>query len=59
VGGYSRNRIIMYYLETKAVCCHTHFVQFLGPHQTLGGGGGRYFCRFYLTIFYARTTINK
>jgi hypothetical protein len=49
----------MYYLETKEICCHTHFGQFLDSHQTLGGEGGRYFCRFYLAIFNTRTTINK
>jgi hypothetical protein len=52
----------MYYIETKATCCHTDFGQFLGSHQTLGEGGGRYFCRFYLAVFnavlIARTTIN-
>jgi hypothetical protein len=57
------HRVIMYYIETKVVCCHTHFGQFLGSYQTLGRGGGRYFCRFYLTVFnavlVARTTINK
>ncbi len=26
----------MYYLETKAMCCHPHFGQFLCSHQTLG-----------------------
>jgi hypothetical protein len=26
----------MYYIETKAMCCHPHFGQFLGSHQTLG-----------------------
>jgi hypothetical protein len=36
------HRVITYYIETKAICCHTNFGQFLGSHQTLGGGG-RYF----------------
>jgi hypothetical protein len=53
----------MYYIETKAICCHTDFGQFLGSHQSLGGEGGRYFCRFYLAvvnvILIARTTFNK
>jgi hypothetical protein len=53
----------MYYLETKAICCHTHFGQFLCSHQTLGGGGDRYFCRFYVEVFNAvlsaRTAVNK
>jgi hypothetical protein len=53
----------MYHLETKAACCHTHFSQFSGSHQTLGGEEGRYFCRFYLAVYnavlIARTTINK
>jgi hypothetical protein len=53
----------MYYIETKAMCCHPHFGQFLGSHQTLGEGGGRYFCRFYLAVFnavlIARTTNKK
>jgi hypothetical protein len=53
----------MYYIETKAICCHTQFGQFLGTHQTLGGGGSRYFCGFYLAIInavlIARTNINK
>jgi hypothetical protein len=43
--------------------CHTHFGQFLGSHQALGGGGGRYFCRFYLAVLnavlIARITSNK
>jgi hypothetical protein len=43
----------MYYIETKAICCHIHFGQFLDSHQTLGGGGDRYFCRFYLAVFNA------
>jgi hypothetical protein len=25
----------MYFIETKAMCCHPHFGQFLGSHQTL------------------------
>jgi hypothetical protein len=33
----------MYNKETKAICYHTHFGQFLDSHQPLGGGGGRYF----------------
>jgi hypothetical protein len=37
------HRVIMYYIETKAICCRTSFGQFLGSYQTLGGGGGRYF----------------
>jgi hypothetical protein len=57
------HRVIMYYTETKAISCHTQFDQFLGSHQTLGGGGGRYFCGFYLAVFnavlIARTNINK
>jgi hypothetical protein len=40
----------MYYVETKAICCHTDFGQFLGSHQTLEGEGGGYFCRFYLAV---------
>ncbi len=52
-------RVIMYYVETTAICCHTHFGQFLGSHQTLGEGGDRCFCRFYLAICNARTSINK
>jgi hypothetical protein len=52
----------MYYIETKAICCHPHLGQFLGSHQTLGRGG-RYFCRFYLAafnaVFIARTTMTK
>ncbi len=35
----------------------------LGSHQTLGGGGGRYFCRFFFAVFnavlIARPTITK
>ncbi len=58
-----KHRVIMYCTETKAICCHPHFGLFLGSHQTLGGGGGRYFCRFYLAVFNAvlidRTIINK
>jgi hypothetical protein len=42
---------MMYYIETKAICCHTYFGQVLGSRQTLGGGGGRYLCRFYLAVF--------
>ncbi len=55
------NRVIMYYIETTAICCHTHFGQFFGSHQTLGGGIGRHFCRFYLAVLmqYSRTTIDK
>ncbi len=57
------HRVIMYHIEIKTVCCHTHFGQFLGSHQTLGGGVGRYFCRFYLAVYNAvlitKTTINK
>ncbi len=57
------HKVIMYYIETKAICCHPHFGQFLGSHQTLGGGGGRYFRRFYLAAFnavlIARTTMTK
>jgi hypothetical protein len=53
----------MFYIETKAICCHTHFGQFLGSHQTLGGEGDRYFFIFYLPVFIAvliaKTTINK
>jgi hypothetical protein len=53
----------MYYIETKAICCHTKFGQFLGSQQTLRGGGGRYFRGFYLVVFnavlIARTNINK
>ncbi len=52
--------VMMYNIETKAICCHSHFGQFLRSLQTLGGGGGRYFCRFYLAVFnavlIARTT---
>jgi hypothetical protein len=53
----------MYFIETKAMCCHPHFGQFLGSHQTwreeeVGG-----FCRFYLAVvnavLIARTTMNK
>jgi hypothetical protein len=55
--------VMMYNIETKAICCHSHFGQFLGSLQTLGGGGGGYFCRFYLAVFtavfIARTTVNK
>jgi hypothetical protein len=57
------HRVIKYYLETKAICCHTHFGPFLDSHQTLGGGGDRYFFRFCLEVFnavlIARTAINK
>jgi hypothetical protein len=46
-----------------AICCHTQFGQFLGSHQTLGGGGGRNFRGFYLAVFnavlIARNYINK
>jgi hypothetical protein len=53
----------MYYIETKAICYHTNFGQFLGSHQTLGGGGGRYFRGFYLAVLnavlIAEITINK
>jgi hypothetical protein len=56
------HRGITYYIEIKAIYCHTNFGQFLGSHQTLKGGG-RYFCRFYLAVFnavsIARATINK
>jgi hypothetical protein len=38
------HRVIKYYIETKAICCHTQFGQFLGSYQTLKKGGGRYFC---------------
>jgi hypothetical protein len=57
------HRVIMYYLETKAICFHTNFGQFLASHQNLGGGGGRYFLRFYLAVFNSvligETAINK
>jgi hypothetical protein len=57
------HRVIMYYIETKAICCHTQFGQFLGSHQTSGESGGRYFHGFYLAVFnavlIARTNINK
>jgi hypothetical protein len=46
----------MYYVETKAICCHTQFGQFLGSQQTFGGGGGRDFCGFYLAVFNAVLT---
>jgi hypothetical protein len=41
----------MYYIETKAICCHTHFGQFLGSHHALGGGGDSDFLIFYLAVF--------
>jgi hypothetical protein len=47
------DRVIMYYIETKTICSHPHFGQFLGSHLTWRGGGGRYFCRFYLAVFNA------
>jgi hypothetical protein len=28
-------RVTLYFIETKAMCCHQHFGQFLGSHQTL------------------------
>jgi hypothetical protein len=56
------HRVIMYYIVTKAICCHPYFGQFLGSYQTLGGGG-IYFCRFYLAAFnavlIARTIMTK
>jgi hypothetical protein len=59
----NEHRVIMYYIETMEICCYTQFGQFLGSHQTMGGGGGRYFHRFYLAVFnailIARTNINK
>jgi hypothetical protein len=30
----------VYNLETKAICCHTHFGLFLGSYWTWGGGEG-------------------
>jgi hypothetical protein len=57
------HRVIMYYIKTKAKYCHPHIGQFLGSQQTLGGGEGSYFCRFYLAVFdevlIARNTFNK
>jgi hypothetical protein len=51
---YLNYRVIMDFLETKAICCLTQFGQFLGSHQTLGGGvGGRYLCGFYLAVLNA------
>jgi hypothetical protein len=59
----SNHRVVMYYIETKAICCHTQFGQFLGSHQTSGGSGGGYFHGFYLAVFNAvltaRSNINK
>jgi hypothetical protein len=49
----------MYYMETKAICCHTHFGQFLGSRQKIGGREEKYFCRFYLAVLIARNSINK
>ncbi len=34
------HRVTMYYIETKAICCHQQFGQFLGLHQTGGVGVG-------------------
>jgi hypothetical protein len=54
---------LIYYIETKAMCCLTHVGQLLGSHQILGGEGGWYFCRFYLEVcnevFIAINTINN
>jgi hypothetical protein len=32
----NNHRVIMYFIETKAIGCHTKFGQFLGSYQTLG-----------------------
>ncbi len=37
---YTAHRVIMYYIETKAICSHQQFGQFLGLHETGGVGVG-------------------
>jgi hypothetical protein len=53
--------VIMYYIETKAICFHPHQGNFL-VHIRLWGvgvGEGKYFFRFYLAVFNAPAIIHN
>ncbi len=40
------HRVIMYVIETKAICWLLHYGQFLGSHPTVLWGGGDIFVDF-------------